>query len=124
MAEVNVPTWLADKPVMVLDWEPVTDLAPYVASEDLSEETTALTRRIYKLKDKPFPLLLIAVHAAAWPSITGIKIAASLKSQKGDWWSDSDPLAAVPLALLGDLFEMLREVEAVLQELHRKVQCT
>jgi hypothetical protein len=119
MAEVSIPEWLASKPVIVVDWQLVTDFAPYVASEDLSEETMALTRRIYHQKGRDFPLLSIAIHASAWPAVSGVKISASFKSRKGDWWSDSDPFAAVPLSLFGDLFEMIREAEAVLHELHR-----
>lgn len=120
MAAVKTSSWLEGRPTSKTEWVRVTDFAPYVATEDLTEEedTYALARRVYRPKGRRYPLLQIAVHAVAWPVLTGVRVTASFKPKKVAWWSDADPGAAVPLSLFGDLFEMLREAETKLQNLH------
>ena len=106
-------------PVAKADWVRVGDPKPYIDSGDFAEYgERAFPWRLYRPKDNPYPLLLISIHAAAEPALAGIILSVSFKPNKGEWWEDHHPHAAVPLALFGDLFEMLREAETKLQNLH------
>lgn len=89
-----------------LRWVRVTDVKPYVATEDYSGEFCHdLAHRLYRRKGRRYPLLDIAFAE----SPAGLMLSVNYKHGEGHWWTNGYPNAAVPLELLADLREMLDE---------------
>lgn len=97
-----------------MKWELVKDPTPYIESEDYSDESYSLVRRLYKAEGKKYPLFCISIHANPEYNLykeplTGIKISFSTKEKEGDWWDDY--YAYLSPELFPELEEMLEEAK-------------
>lgn len=120
-------------------WTRVTDRECYVETGDLEEESSAeddhphrLPHRLYRPKGRRYPLLSIRLyvdfenpgeaietvredgvrvitHTRSPPN--GFIVSVSFKSGKGQWWSERDARAYIPLELAADLVEMIEEAK-------------
>jgi hypothetical protein len=126
--------WLSSTIAAETDWVPITHRQPYIEDEHLLDEAdvsfSMLASRVYKPKGRRlYPLLSIGVLAVTnrvyigdvprdW--LVGLQTSVSYLPKKGAWWEDkSHPHCSVPLGLLGDFHEMLREATAILLEVER-----
>lgn len=96
-------------------WVRVTDVTPYVESEDFSPEQSAVLWRLYAPDGESYPLLFIGIYGDIKSyldktPITGIKISSSSKYKSREWWNESHDQSLIPLELLPDLLEMLDEI--------------
>jgi hypothetical protein len=117
-------------------WTRVTDRKFYVDADDLDEAELdhphRLPHRLYRPKGRRYPLLSIGIYADhsepgemteeagedgvrvirhVRPAPKGFTVSVSFKSGHGQWWSESNPRAYIPLELATDLMEMIEEAK-------------
>jgi hypothetical protein len=98
-------------------WVRVTDIAPYVESEDFTENSTAILYRLYAPEGESYPLIFVAIYGDTKnyldkAPLTGFKMSSSSKQKAGDWWDDWADSSIIPLELLPDVQEMLEEIKS------------
>ena len=102
---------------MKYNWVRVTDVTPYIESEDWAQDTCALAHRLYAPEGRQYPLLFIGIyvnigHSLDKKPITGVKVSCSSKQASGEWWDEYGDAGLIPLDLLADLQEMLLEIKS------------
>ena len=98
-----------------MNWIRVTNLEPYLKSEDLLESNESLnsTRRFYSQPNEAYPLLCIAIYYNDWTDPKGFTICTSIKHKAVEWWDSRS--ASIPGSLLNDLKDMIEEAERKLR---------
>lgn len=74
----------------VKNWIRVTNVQPYIDSEDLADYSYAIAHRLYSPKGEAYPVFFIGIYGNVGyfldkKPITGIHISSSYKNKSGEW---------------------------------------